>query len=81
MVVVVAVSALVWPTSVNPVEFLTRYQRILSFSVIVLIAVSAWAAQWLAARRHHRRIADRADRIAAAVEVGPTRAIEPAAAR
>lgn len=62
MVVVVAVSALVWPTSVNPVEFLTRYQRILSFSVIVLIAVSAWAAQWLAARRHHRRVADRAAR-------------------
>lgn len=73
MVVVVACSALVWPTSVNPVEFLTRYQRILSFSVIVLIATAAWSAQWLAARRHHQRVAERAARQADA-------AILPAAA-
>lgn len=66
MVVVVSASVLVWPTSVNPVEFLTRYQRVLSFSVIVLIAVSAWVAQWLAARRHFRRLAG------AGAALGPT---------
>ncbi|MEZ5144015.1 MAG: polyprenol phosphomannose-dependent alpha 1,6 mannosyltransferase MptB [Acidimicrobiales bacterium] len=80
MVVVVAISALVWPTSVNPVEFLTRYQRILSFSVIVLIALAAWGAQWLAARRHHRRVAGREARQAllhAGAELEPA----PVAAR
>ncbi len=83
MVVVIAVSALVWPTSVNPVEFLTRYQRILSFSVIILIALSAWGAQWLAARRHHKRVAVRADRLASAATASPapTAELEPAAAR
>lgn len=54
IVIVGAVTALVWPTSVAPVEWLLRFQRLLSFIVIVAIAGAAWAAQVLAARRNDR---------------------------
>jgi hypothetical protein len=55
LVVVVASTALVWPTSVDPIYQLVEYQRVLSFSVIVLIAVFAFIAQNYAGRREARR--------------------------
>ena len=61
IVVVGSVTALVWPNSVAPVEWLLRFQRVLSFIVIVAIAGAAWGAQVLAARRQAAREADEAD--------------------
>jgi hypothetical protein len=70
LVVVVASTALVWPTSVDPIYQLVEYQRILSFSVIVLIAVCAFVAQKWAVRREVRR-AIRHRRAAVALEAQP----------
>jgi alpha-1,6-mannosyltransferase len=56
LVVVVAATALVWPTSVDPIYQLVEYQRILSFGVIVLIGVCALIAQKWAVQREARRV-------------------------
>jgi hypothetical protein len=55
LVVVVASTALVWPTSVDPIYQLVEYQRILSFGVILLIGTCAVLAQKWAVRREARR--------------------------
>jgi len=55
LVVCVAATALVWPTSVDPIYVLQEYQRILSFGVILLIAGCALVAQTWAVRREARR--------------------------
>lgn len=52
LVVCVAASLLVWPTSVNAVNSLSRYQHILGLGVIMLIVGAAFGAQKLSARRH-----------------------------
>ncbi|MCB1259403.1 MAG: hypothetical protein KDB33_03245 [Acidimicrobiales bacterium] len=75
IVVVASVTALVWPTSVAPVEWLLRFQRVLSFFVIVLIAGAAWAAQELATRRAAARAVDGAGPDGAP---GPERAVRQA---
>lgn len=61
LVVCFAASLLVWPTSVNAVNSLSRYQHILGLGVILLIAAAAIGAQRLSAWRQLTR--DRATRI------------------
>ncbi len=69
LVVCVAATALVWPTSVDPIYVLQEYQRILSFGVIVLISVCAFAAQKWAVWREARRLANRRDLLARCEQV------------
>lgn len=45
MVVCFAASLFVWPTSVNAVNSLSRYQHLLGLGVIVLVALAAYGAQ------------------------------------
>jgi hypothetical protein len=55
-VLVFAATLLVWPTSVEPVVSLNRYQHLLGLGVVLLIAAATVAAQWLADWRHRRRV-------------------------
>ncbi|MBI2704196.1 MAG: polyprenol phosphomannose-dependent alpha 1,6 mannosyltransferase MptB [Actinobacteria bacterium] len=64
LVVCVAATALVWPTSVDPILFLQEYQRVLSFGVILLIAACALLAQKWAVRREARRAIRRREAMA-----------------
>jgi len=52
MTLALAVSALVWPVSVSAPEFFFRYQRILSFILILIIATAVVVVQRMVARRH-----------------------------
>ncbi len=55
MVVIIAASAVVWPTSVDSVKSLSQYQHLLTMLVVALIAVGCWAAQRLAVTWAGRR--------------------------
>lgn len=55
-VLVFAATLLVWPTSVEPVVSLNQFDHLLGLGVVLLIAASAWSAQWLAGWRHRRRL-------------------------
>jgi hypothetical protein len=59
VVLIVAASAVVFPTSISPVKQLSAYQHLLTMGVVVLIAIACWIAQRLAARLEERREADR----------------------
>ena len=62
VVLIVAASAVVFPTSISPVKSLNPYQHALTMAVVVLIAAACWGAQrlaaWLAERREADRLAD-----------------------
>jgi hypothetical protein len=60
LVVVMAASTFVWPTSVNPVQSLTGVGHILGLGFLALVALVALAAQHLALRTARWR----ADRLA-----------------
>jgi len=70
LVLVFAVSLLVWPTSVNAVPSLSRYQHLLGLGVVLLIAAAAWGAQWFAQWQHQRRL-ERAQRLDRPGPLGP----------
>jgi alpha-1,6-mannosyltransferase len=55
VVVIIAASAVVWPTSVDPVKSLNEYQHLLTMGVVVLIAAACWGAQRVAATMAARR--------------------------
>lgn len=59
VVLIVAASAVVFPTSISPVKALSAYQHVLTMGVVVLIVACCWIAQRLAARLQDRREADR----------------------
>lgn len=67
LVLVFAVSLLVWPTSVEAVPSLSRYQHLLGLGVVLLIAGAAVGAQRLAEWQHERRLA-RSRRLDAALD-------------
>ncbi|WP_208027410.1 polyprenol phosphomannose-dependent alpha 1,6 mannosyltransferase MptB [Rhabdothermincola sediminis] len=56
LVGVFAVSLLVFPTTVEGVPTLSRYQHVLALGVVVLIVGACFAAQWIADRARDRRI-------------------------
>jgi alpha-1,6-mannosyltransferase len=66
LIVCIAVSWFVWPTSVIPVDYLTEYQHLLGFGVVILVTGLAFGAQRLATRwelhHHHSPAAEVADR-------------------
>lgn len=55
IVLVVSASLLVWPTSVNSIEGLSRYQHWLGFGVVLIIAAACVAAQYIARLTENRR--------------------------
>jgi alpha-1,6-mannosyltransferase len=62
LIVCIAVSWFVWPTSVIPVDYLTEYQHLLGFGVVILVTGLAFGAQRLATRwelhHHHSPVPD-----------------------
>lgn len=50
LVLVVAATYFVWPTSIDPVTVLEDWQHQLGFGVVVLVATAAWAAQAVSPR-------------------------------
>ena len=70
MVVIIAASAVVWPTSVDSVKSLSQYQHLLTMLVVVLIALGCWAAQRLATYWAARRA--ELEPVAVAPAVSPT---------
>lgn len=54
LVVCIAVSWFVWPTSVIPVDYLTEYQHILGLGVVTLVTGLAFGAQRFASRWERR---------------------------
>jgi alpha-1,6-mannosyltransferase len=77
-VLVFAATLLVWPTSVEPVVSLNRYQHLLGLGVVLLIAASAWGAQRLADWRHQRRLERHRGAVGAPPHVSPTVPTAPA---
>lgn len=71
VVVIIAASAVVWPTSVDPVKSLSEYQHVLTMLVVAVIVVSCWAAQRMAVVLAARR----ADHALVAGE--PTASVRP----
>jgi hypothetical protein len=70
LVGVFAVSLLVFPTSVEGIPNLSRYQHVLALGVVLLIGGACYAAQRIADRRHDRRVRlSAADSTAAAIDV------------
>jgi hypothetical protein len=59
VVLIVAASAVVFPTSISPVKSLNPYQHLLTMAVVLLIVAACWVAQRLAAWLEERREADR----------------------
>ena len=59
VVLIVAASAVVFPTSISPIKGLNSYQHVLTMTVVVLIALACWIAQRLAGWLEERREADR----------------------
>lgn len=55
IVLVVSSSLLVWPTSVNSIEGLSRYQHWLGFGVVLIICAACVAAQYIARVTEDRR--------------------------
>ena len=55
VVVIIAASAVVFPTSVDPVKSLSQYQHVLTMAVVVLIVAGCWAAQKVATALADRR--------------------------
>lgn len=70
MILVIAASALVWPTSVNPIDGLNQYQHWLGFGVVLLITASCGAAQFLARFAESRRVQLGLPPLADGVETG-----------
>lgn len=56
LVLVVAASAFVWPTSVDPVKALEDYQHLLGFLVILGVGGAAWLAQVTSVRSRAWRL-------------------------
>lgn len=56
LVVCFSAALVVWPTSVNPVNSLSRYQHLLGLGVVLLIAAVAYGAQKLSAWIYERRL-------------------------
>lgn len=56
LVVCLSAALVVWPTSVNPVYSLSRYQHLLGLGVVLSIAAVAYGAQKLSARVYERRL-------------------------
>lgn len=56
LVAVFAASLLVFPTTVEGVSTLSRYQHVLALGVVLLIAGACFAAQWIADWAHARRV-------------------------
>jgi len=54
LVLVMAASTFVWPTSVNPVQALSGVGHLVGLGFLVAIIAVCFAAQWLAARRGAR---------------------------
>ncbi len=77
IVLIVAASAVVFPTSISPVKALSAYQHVLTMGVVVLIIACCWIAQRLAAWLEDRR---EADRLAARPLSKPTPPTRPPAA-
>jgi len=50
VVLIVASSAVVFPTSISPVRSLNAYQHVLTMVVVGIIVGACWIAQWLAAQ-------------------------------
>jgi alpha-1,6-mannosyltransferase len=75
VVLIVAASAVVFPTSISPVKQLSPYQHALTLGVVVLIAIACWVAQRLATWLDERR---EADRLAASLSAHPAVATPPA---
>jgi alpha-1,6-mannosyltransferase len=64
LIVCVAVSWFVWPTSVIPVDYLTQYQHLLGLGVVALVTGLAFGAQRFSSRwerRLHRELAELPD--------------------
>ncbi len=55
IVLIIASSALVFPTSVNPIQELSRYQHWLGFGVVLLIVALCVAAQYIARLQEDHR--------------------------
>ena len=58
VVVIIAASAVVWPTSVDPVKSLSEYQHVLTMLVVGVIVAGCWAAQKMATMLAERRALD-----------------------
>jgi hypothetical protein len=56
LVGVFAVSLLVFPTTVEGVSTLSRYQHVLALGVVLLIVAACFAAQWIADWAYGRRV-------------------------
>ena len=74
LVVCVAVSWFVWPTSVIPVDYLTQYQHLLGLLVVTLVSGLAFGAQRFSSRWERRMQRALGDRSA-----GPVRTSVPVA--
>jgi len=55
VVIIIAASAVVWPTSVDPVKSLSEYQHLLTMLVVGVIVAGCWAAQRMAQYLAERR--------------------------
>nr|WP_249420003.1 polyprenol phosphomannose-dependent alpha 1,6 mannosyltransferase MptB [Rhabdothermincola salaria] len=61
LMVCLAISWFVWPTSVIPVDYLTEYQHLLGLGVVVLVTGMAFGAQRFASRFERRLGRERID--------------------
>ena len=83
VVLIVAASAVVFPTSIAPVRSLNPYEHALTMAVVAIIVVACWVAQRLAGWLSERR---EADRLVETLETRPSehrpaeRRLEPASA-
>ena len=66
VVLIIAASAVVFPTSIAPVKSLNPYQHVLTMAVVTIIVGICWMAQKLAGHLAARRELDELDRAAAA---------------
>jgi hypothetical protein len=55
VVIIIAASAVVWPSSVDPVKSLSEYQHLLTMLVVGVIVLGCWAAQRIASHLAERR--------------------------
>lgn len=80
LVVCLAVSWFVWPTSVIPVDYLTEYQHLLGLGVVALVTGLAFGAQRFASRWERRHARGDLDHEPSAPTGGPVAEVPPASA-
>ena len=63
VVLIIAASAVVFPTSISPVKSLNPYQHLLTMAVVAIIVVLCYVAQRLAGHLADRRQGDELDQL------------------